>query len=133
MVKGYHKQNKILELKKEVIQSIDDKWKNYDVILGDKIYFDHIKWIKVLKYGKISFLRNPQVIFKNKRNIRFHFDMFHGNGNLDKAIDLLPDKDREDFRNFTRNSNSYNQGNMFITKSKSIMQNYYKEVFDWLE
>jgi len=59
--------------------------------------------------------------------------MFHGNGNLDKAIDLLPDKDREDFRNFTRSSNSYNQGNMFITKSKSIMQNYYKEVFDWLE
>ena len=131
--KDITKQNKILELKKEVIQSVDDKWKNYDVILGDKIYFDHIKWIKVLKYGKISFFRNPQVIFKNKRNIRFHFDMFHGNGNLDKAIDLLPDKDREDFRNFTRSSNSYNQGNMFITKSKSIMQNYYKEVFDWLE
>ena len=52
------KQNKILELKNEVIRRVDDKWKNYDVILGDKIYFDHIKWIKVLKYGKISFLRN---------------------------------------------------------------------------
>ena len=131
--KNITKPNKILELKNEVIQNVDGKWKNYDVILGDKIHFNHIKWIKVLKYGKISFLRNPQVIFKNKRNIRFHFDMFHGNGNLDKAIDLLPGKDREDFRNFTRNSNSYNQGNMFITKSKSIMQKYYKEVFDWLE
>ena len=27
--------------------------------------------------------------------------MFHGAGNLDKAINLLPDKDRDDFRYFT--------------------------------
>ena len=47
---------------------------------------------------------------------------------LDKAIDLFTDIKIEDFRNFTKNSNSYNQANMFITKSKSIMHNYYKEV-----
>ena len=32
--------------------------------------------------------------------------MFHGYGNLDKAIELLPDKDRDDFKYFTRNENS---------------------------
>tara|TARA_B100001971_G_C18160945_1_gene521320 strand:+ start:138 stop:953 length:816 start_codon:yes stop_codon:yes gene_type:complete len=131
--KTISKPKKIIKFEKEIIQTVDDRWKNYDVILGDKIDLTHIKWIKVLKYGKISFLRNPYVIFKSKRNIRFHFDMFHGNGYLDKAINLLSEKDREDFRNFTINNSSYNQGNMFITKSKSIMKRYYEEVFDWLE
>ena len=82
----------------------DEQWEDYDVILGDKIHLTNIKWIKVLKYGKLSFLRNPSIIFKKKRNIRFQFDMFHGNGYLDKAIDLLPDSEREEFKNFTINN-----------------------------
>ena len=44
--------------------------------------------MKALKYGKLALLRNPKAIFKSKRSIRFQFDMFHGNGNLDKAINL---------------------------------------------
>ena len=47
--------------------------------------------------------------------------MFHGVSNLDKAIELLPDKDRDDFKYFTRNENSFSRGNMFITKSPIIM------------
>ena len=46
--------------------------------------------------------------------------MFHGNGNLDKAIELLPDKDRDDFKYFTRNETSFPRGNMFISNSKQI-------------
>jgi len=131
--KNFLKPNKIIDFRNEILKSAHEKWENYDVILGDKMYLDQIKWIKVLKYGKVSLMRNPKVIFKKNRNIRFHFDMFHGNGNLDKAINLLPHKDREDFRNFTIYNNSYNQGNMFITKSKNIMKEYYKNVFEWLE
>ena len=89
-------------------------------------------WPKLLKYGKIAFLKNPKVIFKNKRNIRFQFDMFHGNGVLDKAIGQLNLHDKEKFSDFIRTQTSFNQGNMFITKSKKIMNDYYTVLFEWL-
>ena len=49
---------------------------------------------KTFKDGKIAMLRNYKKFFKSKFSIRFQFDMYHGNGNLDKAIDLLPEKDK---------------------------------------
>jgi len=115
-----------------ILNEIPKEWDNYDVVLGDKISLENIKWMKVLKYGKKAFFRNPKVILKKNRNIRFHFDMFHGNGVLDKAIDLLSENDREDFRIYVNESTSYNQGNMFITKSKNIMNQYYETIFKWL-
>ena len=131
---GSKKNNKSNNINDLVLREYQPEWSNYEAIIGEPISIGSTKLMKVLKYGKSALIRNPKAIFfKNARTIRWQFDMFHGNGNLDKAIDLLPNKDREDFRNFTRNSYSYNQGNMFITKSKSIMQKYYKEVFDWLE
>ena len=59
--------------------------------------------------------------------------MFHGNGTLDKAIDLLNQNDREDFKTYVRNNTSYNQGNMFICRSKKILTSYYETLFPWLE
>ena len=59
--------------------------------------------------------------------------MFHGNGILDKAINVLNENDREDFRQFVNSNKSYNQGNMFICKSKKILLSYYNEIFPWLE
>ncbi len=88
--------------------------------------------MKTLKYGKLAMLRNPQALFKSKRSIRFQFDMFHGNGVLDKAIELLDDKDKHDFKNYVFNNTSYNLGNMFICKSKEIMNEYYHTIFKWL-
>ena len=58
--------------------------------------------------------------------------MFHGNGVLDKAINVLNENDRDDFRKFVISNNSYNQGNMFICKSKELMGRYYEAVFNWL-
>ena len=114
------------------LKNVPDEWSDYDAIIGDHIHLDYIKWMKVFKYGKIAFLRNPLVLFKNKRNIRFQFDMFHGNGVLDKAVELLGDKDKKDFKNYILNNTSYNQGNMFICKSKEIINEYYKTIFNWL-
>ena len=88
-----------------------------------------MRWSKVIKYGKIAFLRNPGSLFKKGRNIRFHFDMFHGNGVLDKAISVLNKNDREDFRQFVNSNKSYNQGNMFICKSKELMSRFYETLF----
>ena len=83
--------------------------------------------------GKIAMLRNYKEIFKSKFSIRFQFDMYHGNGNLDKAINLLPQKDKEDFKNYVRSNFEFNQGNMFISNSSSIINSYFSEVFDWLK
>ena len=116
----------------ELLKELPDEWNDYEAIIGDHTHLDYIKWIKVIKYGKIAFLRNPLVIFKNKRNIRFQFDLFHGNGVLDKAIELLSEKDRQDFKKFVFTNTSYNQGNMFICKSKEIINEYYKTIFKWL-
>ena len=63
----------------------------------------------------------------------FHFNAFHGYGKLEKAIELMNDEDRSDFRNFVLKRNSYNRGNMFICKSKDLLKNYYSVIFTWLK
>lgn len=123
---------KNLNFKDKVLRQIPEFWNDYQVILGNKIEVNNIKLIKILKYGKISLLRNPKAVFKKNRSIKFHFDMFHGNGVLDKAIDVLNENDREDFRKFVNTNNSYNQGNMFICKSKKLVMKYYETIFHWL-
>ena len=127
------KKDEIINIKDGILDDTFPEWDKYDVILGNHISLENVKWIKVFKYGKLAFMRNPLSIIKKGRTIRFQFDMFHGNGVLDKAISLLNDNDREDFKNFVRTSTSYNQGNMFICKSKKIIDSYYKAIFEWLE
>ena len=122
-----------LSFKDKTLREVPKIWDKYDVILADKIPMNNIKLIKILKYGKLSLLKNPKSILKKNRNIKFQFDMFHGNGVLDKAIDVLNAQDREDFRQFVNNNNSINQANLFISRSKDIVNEYYKTIFDWLD
>ena len=117
----------------KVLKKIPEEWEKYDVILADKIDLTNIKWIKVLKYGKKAFLKNPKSFIKKYRNIKFQFELNHGVGSLDKAIELLCEEDKKDFKKFTLENTSFNQCNMFICKSKKILENYYKTIFDWLE
>ena len=49
-----------------VIKEIPEEWNNYDVVIGDKLNLEEIKWIKVLKYGKKAFFRNPKIILNKK-------------------------------------------------------------------
>ena len=116
-----------------VLKKAPDLWDSYDAIIGDHMFINNLKLSKLIKHGMISLVRNPAAIFKSKRSIRFHFDMWHGNGNLDKAIDLLEDKDREDFRLFTKTQVSFCRGNMFICRSKKIINDFYSSIFPWLE
>ena len=79
-------------------------------------------------------VKRPILFFnKRKRNIKFHFDMMHGKGNLDKAIKLLDQKDRDDFNTFVNREVSFNPHNMFICKSYKILDKYYSSLFPWLE
>ena len=116
-----------------VIREIPAEWEKFDTVVGEHLYISDLKLSKLLKRGLWSLARNPSALFKSKRSIRFQFDMWHGNGNLDKAINFLDDKDREDFRQYTRKNVSFSRGSMFVCRSKKIMDNYFTSVFSWLE
>lgn len=121
-------------LKDSIIQDIPSTWEEYEVVLGNEYFVNKTKLSKVLKHGKKQLLRNPFVFFSKKRmSIKVHFDMYHGFGNLDRAIDLLDQDNREDFREFVNKENSFNPFNMFICKSPLLLNDYYKSLFGWLE
>ena len=130
---GEHKNIKNKTSIKSLLKYLPKEWENYDSIIGEPIDFKRPKLSKILKHGKIALLRNYREIFKSRYSIRFQFDMFHGNGVLDKAIRLLPEKDIQDFDIYVRNQFSLNQGNMFISKSYEVIDLYFKEVFSWLK
>ena len=116
-----------------VIKEIPPEWGKFDTIVGEHKYINDLKFSKLVKHGIWSLIRNPYAVLKTKRNLRFHFDMWHGNGNLDKAIDLLDINDRKDFGEYTRKNISYSVGNMFVCRSKKIISNYYNSIFPWLK
>ena len=62
-----------------------------------------------------SILRNFKSFITNKTTIKFHFDVFHGNGKLDQAIDLLDKSERDDFRVFITFFEI--QSSVFVTNS----------------
>ena len=93
-----------------------------------------MKLTKFFKKGFKIIIKNPLLLVnKNKRNINFQFDLMHGLGNLNKAIDLLDDFNREDFRNFVNTKISFNPQNMIICRSKEMLKKYYETLFPWLE
>ena len=112
---------------------VPEEWNNYDTILGQQFFINKMKLSKLVKHGLRSLLNRPSAIFEKNRNIKFHFNSFHGFGKLDAAINLLDEEDKEDFRKFTEQNISYNTENMFVCKSKKIIKNYYNSVFPWLK
>ncbi len=116
-----------------LLKSLPIEWEGYDAIIGEPTVLYRPKLTKLIKHGKIATLMNFQEIFNSKISIKYHFDLFHGNGNLSKAIKLLPEKDKNDFSHFVKNNTSFNQGNMFVSKSSEIINEYFKTVFSWLE
>ncbi len=124
----------LTNLKSKILREIPDEYQKFDVILGDPFFVNKRKIMKFLKKGFPLIVSNPKILFSEKaRNIKFHFDLMHGRGNLDKAIDLLNVENREDFRNFVNTEVSFNPHNMFICRSKQLLNSYYKEIFSWLE
>ena len=126
--------NNLSDLKDDIIKKIPENLNNYETILGEPIFINQFRLSKFIKKDFIKIVKNPSLLFnKEKRNIKFHFDLMHGDGNLNKAISLLGEDDRKDFENFVNTEVSFNPHNMFICKSKKIIENYYKALFPWLE
>ena len=121
-------------LNNQVLKEIPVEFDGYNSILGEPIFVNKFRAIKFIKKGLKFFVKRPSTLFdKKKRNINFHFDLMHGENNLNKAIDLLDDKNKEDFRKFVNTEVSFNPQNMFICKSKQKLKNYYEDLFPWLE
>jgi hypothetical protein len=125
--------NNFNELNNQALKQIPTEFENFESILGEELFINKIKLSKLLKHNFKTMFLNPNLFLdKNKRTVKFHFDMMHGKGNLDKAIQLLPDKDKEDFKEFVNTEVSFNPHNMFICKNKNILFNYYESLFPWL-
>ena len=121
------------KLENTILKNVPDEFDKYDVILGKPFYINQRRTMKFLKKGFKLIISNPKFLFSEKsRNIKFHFDLMHGKDNLIKAIELLDDNNKVDFKNFVNNEQSFNPHNMFICKSKSLLIRYYQDIFKWL-
>jgi len=119
-------------VKKNVIYSIPTEWKEKESIICDPIYVNNVKKIKLLKRGLRSIIQNPEILFDiKKQTIKLHFDMHHGYGNLDKAIDLMDSDDKDEFKKFVNTSTSFNPHIMFIAKP-TIAKKWFSKLFPWL-
>jgi hypothetical protein len=128
--------DKIINMKnfeQYALKEIKTNWNNYEVILGEEIKLNRIKLIKIIKNGGIkSIINNYKPFISGEMNIKFQFDIFHGSGNIEKAINILDKNEQNDFYNFVINESSFNRGNMFICKSKDIINKFYTSLFKWL-
>ena len=121
-------------LDSKILKEIPKEFDHYESILGTPFFVNKFKPMKFFKKGFKIFIKKPYLFFgKNRRNINFHFDLMHGENILNKAIDLLDEKNKSDFRNFVNTEISFNPQNMFICKSKKMIKNYYEDLFPWLE
>jgi len=117
-----------------VLKEIPKSFEKYDAIIGERQFIKQFRFSKFIKHNLKKMLLNPELIFnKNKRTIKFHFDMMHGNGYLDKAIKVLDRKEQKDFNDFVNSEVSFSSQNMFICKNKEILFSYYNSLFPWLE
>ena len=120
------------QLKKHILKKPSKKWANYESIICKPIKIDNPKRMKLLKRGYKNLLKDPSIIYdKKKQNIKLHFDMHHGFGILDKAINHLKKNERTLFKKFVYENNSFNPHIMFISKKK-IINKWFKSLFSWL-
>ena len=119
-------------LKNYILSEPPEEWKNYNSVICDPIYVNGVNKVKLLKRGFKSLIRDPEIFFnKEKQTVKLHFDMHHGYGNLDKAINLLDDSDRDEFRNYVENQVCFNPNIMFIAKI-DIANQWFEKLFPWL-
>ena len=76
------------ELKKNIVINLPDIFQSFESVLGDPIFINQFKLSKFLKKNFFKILKNLfYLLDSKKRNIKFPFDLKHGEGKLEKAID----------------------------------------------
>jgi hypothetical protein len=120
-------------LNDHLITNIDLKLDNYESIICNPIYISGAKKIKIIKRGWRNLIRNPSIIFNNKKEtISVHFDIHHGYKNLEKASKLLDDSDKNDFLSYINNKTFFNPHIMCIARPE-ILDKWFCSLFPWLE
>ncbi len=121
------------QLNQRIIKEIPKNLSNYESFIGDPFYVNQFRFTKFIKRNFKKMVLNPSLFFNSKkRTIKFHFDMWHGDGNLDKAIQLLDNDERNDFKQFSESKTFFNPHNMFICRP-NILVRYYNSIFPWLK
>ena len=119
--KNSSKVKSLKDLKKKLITKPKKKWNKYESIICRPIRVDNPKKMKLIKRGWRNILMDPSIVNqKKKQNIKLHFDMHHGFGVLDKAIDKMNIRDRERFRKFVNKEIKFNPHIMVISKKKNF-------------
>jgi len=117
-----------------VLRNIPKHLEENETIIGKPVFVNEWKMMKFIKKGYKIIIKKPNTLInKKKRNLNFHFDLMHGENNLNKAIDLLDSTNQNDFKKFVNTEVSFNPHNMFICKSKDMLRSYYEDLFPWLE
>ncbi len=115
-----------------IIQEAPIEWNSYDSVICEPISVNKVKKIKMLKRGLRSIIKDPSIFFNQKKqSLLLHFDMHHGYGNMEKAINLINEEDRDDFFDYLNKSTLYNPHIMFISKPH-IANEWFNALFPWL-
>jgi hypothetical protein len=115
-----------------ITQPLDD-WYEYESIICKPIKISKVKKMKMIKRGWRNLIKDPLILFdEKKRNIVLHFDMHHGYGNLDLAIEEIEKQDRSEFKKFVYEQSYFNPHIMFISKA-NIADKWFNTLFPWLE
>jgi hypothetical protein len=116
------------------LKEIPKELEEFDSILLESQYVNQFRLSKFIKHNLKTILLKPSLFFnENKRTVKFHFDMMHGHESLDKAIEVMDEKEKKDFKNFVNTEVSFNPQNMFICKNQEILFSYYESLFPWLD
>jgi len=119
-------------LENYILLEASEQWNNHNSVICEPIYVNGVNKVKLLKRGFKSLIRDPRIFFNmEKQTVKLHFDMHHGYGNLEKAINLLDDDDRDEFRSYVENQICFNPHIMFIAKVY-IANQWFSKLFPWL-
>ena len=114
-----------------LLKSVPKDWENYEAVLCEPVQLG-TKLTKLLKRGWRNVLKKPSLIYNHHHiSLKLQFDLHHGYGVLDKAINEMHEKDKSDFAEFVEKKTMYNPHIMFISKKK-ILKNFFKDQFEWL-
>lgn len=129
----FSKINNLDDLKNMLQLEPSTEWDNFDVILCEPWNVTVRSKTKLFKRGLRSIINDPSILFnKKKQNIKLHFEMFHGYKNLQKAINVLPNKDKTDFVNYISSNNMLPGHCIFFSKNNELIDKFYSDLFEWL-
>ncbi len=120
-------------LKKNILRSIPKKYENIEAFVCKPIDLRNYKLSKLIKKAKINILKDPSILFNNKKHtINLHFDMFHIKNGLLNSIELLNKKDKSEFLYYVNNKTYFYPLSIFVMKKRKF-EKLCSTTFSWLK